>query len=239
MDVGGGGVVEESGGTGDEAAVEEVLGLDTHHSHRGGAGKELDREPFHLGQRQIAMTANRGSVDARRRRFEAVFAEVYEPVQRYVRRRVDSGSVDDLVSETMLTVWRRLDDVPTEAVLPWVYGVARRQIANHRRSAVRRLRLDRRVEAEPVNPSESDHPLDAELHTALQSLDEADRELLQLWAWEQLDPAEIAVVLGTTPNAILIRLHRAKARLGQKLEIARKSEVLSGHSHRIRKEEGS
>ena len=77
------------------------------------------------------------------------------------------------------------------------------------------------------------------MHNALGSLDEADRELLQLWAWEQLEPAEMAVVLGVTPNAISIRLHRAKAKLGEKLEKARKNEVLSGHSHRVRKEEGS
>ena len=192
-----------------------------------------------LDKRPITVTANRASVDARRHQFEAVFAEVYEPVQRYVRRRVDPDSVDDVVAETMLTVWRRLDDVPTAAVLPWVYGVARRQIANHRRSALRRLRLAQRVEREPTDLPGSDGPLDTELHVALALLEEADRELLQLWAWEQLEPAEMAVVLGVTPNAISIRLHRAKAKLGEKLEKARKNEVLSGHSHRVRKEEGS
>jgi RNA polymerase sigma-70 factor (ECF subfamily) len=176
---------------------------------------------------------------ARRRRFEAVFAAVYEPVQRYVRRRVQPDSVDDVVSETMATVWRRLDDVPTQAVLPWVYGVARRQVANQRRAAGRQLRLAHRVESEPAYPSPADHPLDAELETALGSLDEAERELLRLWAWEQLEPAEIAVVLGVSPNAVSIRLHRAKAKLGKRLDTARKNKVLSGHSHRVREEDGS
>lgn len=197
------------------------------------------REPRWLDKRPIAVTGNRSSDDARQRRFEAVFSEVYEPVQHYVRRRVDPDSVDDVVAETMLTVWRRLDDVPAGAVLPWVYGVARRQIANHRRSALRRLHLASRVKREPTDLPGSDHPLDSELHNALASLDEADRELLQLWAWEQLEPAEIAAVLGATPNAISIRLLRAKTKLGEKLEKARKNEVLSGHSHRVRKEEGS
>lgn len=79
--------------------------------------------------------------------------------------------------------------------------------------------------------SASDHPLDAELHTALAALDETDRELLNLWSWEQLEPAEIAVVLGLTSNAVSIRLHRAKKRLSENLEIARKNETFSGHSH--------
>lgn len=34
-----------------------------------------------------------------------------------------------------------------------------------------------------------------------------------LWAWEDLRPADIAVVLGITVNAVHIRLHRARGRL--------------------------
>jgi RNA polymerase sigma-70 factor (ECF subfamily) len=174
--------------------------------------------------------------DTRRRRFQVLFSEVYEPVQRYVRRRVDPNAVDDIVSETMLTLWRRMDEVPQDA-LPWTYGVARRQVANHRRADRRHLRLVRRAESEPRPVPVSDHPLDPELHTALSALGDSDRELLGLWAWERLEPAEIAVVLGLTPNAVSIRLHRAKAKLGENLEIARKDEAFSGHSHRESKED--
>ena len=53
------------------------------------------------------------------------------------------------------------------------------------------------------------------------------REVLRLWAWEELAPREIAVVLGTTPNAVSIRLHRAKARLRD--ELARKDPARAGH----------
>ncbi|MGA8246093.1 MAG: sigma factor-like helix-turn-helix DNA-binding protein, partial [Nocardioides sp.] len=51
-------------------------------------------------------------------------------------------------------------------------------------------------------------------------------ELLRLWAWEQLTPSEIATVLGTTPNAVGIRLHRAKERLRAEL---RKADGADGH----------
>lgn len=170
-------------------------------------------------------------------RFEELAAEVYEPLQRYVRRRVDPGAADDVVSEVLLALWRRLDDVPTGAHLPWAYGVARRTLANHRRSVRRHLRLVRRVETEPQPEPSPGHPLDPELHAALAALGESDRELLRLWAWEQLEPAEIAMVLGLTPNAVSIRLHRAKKKLGESLERARKAEVPSGHSHGERREE--
>jgi RNA polymerase sigma-70 factor (ECF subfamily) len=176
----------------------------------------------------------------RRERFETLAALVYEPLQRYARRRVHPDSVDDVVSETMLVLWRRLDDVPQHRQLPWVYGVARKVISNHRRAVTRHLRLVGRVEVEPRQEATGDGPLDAELATALATLSETDRELLHLWAWEQLDPSEIAVVQGLTPNAASIRLHRAKGKLKKNLEAVRKDEALYGHSHPVsRKEERS
>lgn len=172
------------------------------------------------------------SEPSRRERFEALASEVYEPLQRYVRRRVDAHAVDDVVADTMMTLWRRLADVPPNAQLPWAYGVARRQIANHRRAAGRHLRLARKAEAQPRPQPSSDGPLDPELHSALAALPDHERELLRLWAWEQLEPAEIGVAMGLTPNAVSIRLHRAKKRLAENLEVARKNEPSSGHSHR-------
>lgn len=174
---------------------------------------------------------------ARRRRFEDLAAEVYEPLQRYVRRRVAPDSVDDVVSETMLTLWRRLEAVPAGAGLPWTYGVARRQIANHRRATRRHLHLVRRLEAEPGGVPDATGPLDPELDAALAALPGSDREILRLWAWEHLEPAEIAVVLGVSANAAAIRLHRARRKLGENLEKARKNRVLSGHKPGDRRKE--
>jgi RNA polymerase sigma-70 factor (ECF subfamily) len=169
----------------------------------------------------------------RRDRFESLASEVYEPIQRYVRRRVEPHTVDDVVSEVMLTLWRRLDDVPPNARLPWAYGVARRHIGNHRRASGRHLRLVGRAEAERRPPEPVfDHSLDPELHSALEALPDHDREILRLWAWEQLEPAEIAVVLGLTANAVSIRVHRARKKLGENLEVVRKNEASPGHSHR-------
>ena len=52
---------------------------------------------------------------------------------------------------------------------------------------------------------------------ALGMLAEADREVLLLAAWEQLEPAEIATVLGITRTAARSRLHRARVRLREQL----------------------
>lgn len=165
----------------------------------------------------------------RRRRFEEVAAEVYEPLQRYLRRRASPEDADDALGDVMLTLWRRLDDVPADAALPWSYAVARNVLANHRRSHRRRIALVERVAGDrsggrAEDAVEDDHP---EVRAALMTLSETDREVLTLWAWEELEPREIAVVLDTTPNAISLRLSRARSRLAAELE--RQNPVDAGH----------
>lgn len=163
--------------------------------------------------------------DARAERFESVAREVIEPVRRFLARRTDPATADDALAETLLVVWRRLDDVPGEP-LPWVYAVARHTLANAARSERRRERLTARLEAQPAGAAAEPAAGDDALHEALAALRPKDADLLRLWAWEQLTPAEIAIVLDTTPNAVSIRLHRAKAALREEL---RKSDGDGGH----------
>jgi RNA polymerase sigma-70 factor (ECF subfamily) len=162
---------------------------------------------------------------ARRQHFERIFAVAYEPLQRYVRRRGGGADTDDIVAEALTVVWRRLDDVPGGAEVPWCLGVARRCLANQRRADQRRDVLHERAAAHPPTaPADTDPELDR----ALAQLDEEQRELLRLWAWEGFAPREIAVVMGASPNAISIRLHRARRDLA-KLMPERKTAAVAGH----------
>lgn len=162
--------------------------------------------------------------------FEAVMALVYEPLQRYLRRRCPADDVDDVLNATLLTIWRRIDDVPEGGPLPWCYGVARRSLANHRRGALRRLRLVRRIEAAtpPAERCAWSEQADIALHEAVERLSDLDQEVVRLWAWEHLEPREIALVLGATPNAIAVRLGRIRRKLAG--ELARQDPVVAGHN---------
>lgn len=157
----------------------------------------------------------------RRRRFERVVDEVYEPLQRFLRRRVPRDDADEVLGDALLTIWRRIDDIPAEAALPWCYGVARRALSNRRRSDRRYLRLvDRLAQtSDPAfavdAPGAAEYP---EVTAAFARLPIGDREVLRLWAWEDLDPREIAIVLDTSPNAVSLRLARAKAKLAREIE---------------------
>lgn len=141
-------------------------------------------------------------------RFEAVAEEVFDHLQRYLRRRAQPPDAEDALADVMLTVWRRIDDAPAEHILPWCYGIARRTLANQRRSRRRHLRLVERMGAEPrleMSPDPADEGPGPELAEALASLADDDREVLRLWAWEQLEPREIAPVIGVSVNAASLR----------------------------------
>jgi RNA polymerase sigma-70 factor (ECF subfamily) len=173
------------------------------------------------------------SAPERRERFERVAAEVYEPLQRYLRRRAHADDAADALADTLLVVWRRLDDVPDDP-LPWCYGAARRCLANQRRGDTRRLRLVQHAGAHvdssaelSLDPQYAAEISDPALVAALAVLSESEAEIVRMWAWEQLEPREIAVALDMTANAVSVALTRAKRKLAQHLD--RQDRLLTGH----------
>jgi RNA polymerase sigma-70 factor (ECF subfamily) len=163
----------------------------------------------------------------RQARFEGLARELIDPLRRYLARRTDAATADDVLSETLLVCWRRLDDVPDNA-LPWAYGVTRNCLANAERGERRRARLAARlsVVTTPTEATREPDARDDEVLEAMAALRPEDAELLRLWAWEQLTPVEVATVLRISPNAASIRLHRAHRKLGEEL---RKIQRVSGH----------
>ena len=91
-----------------------------------------------------------GEQEERQARFERLYDQASLQVLGYALRRADSPEdAADVVSETFMIAWRRLDEVPAgdEARL-WLYGVARRVLANQRRAHQRRERLNARLRDE-------------------------------------------------------------------------------------------
>lgn len=177
-------------------------------------------------------TGAAGDDPFRRARFDAIATSVYEPLQRYLRRRASADAAADVLAETLLVVWRRVDEVPAEP-LPWCYGVARRQLANHRRSDDRRLRLVHRAasqrEQHAPDPQDAIEHSDPELTAALATLSDSEAEIVRLWAWERLEPREIATVLELSPNAVSVALSRAKRKLAEILDDRRQDRGGAGH----------
>ncbi len=137
--------------------------------------------------------------------------------------------------------WRRLDDVPDgDAGLGWLYGVARRVLANEFRSGRRRrgllVRLRRREpEIEPTPETVLvRREQDGEVVTALSRLRPQDQELLLLALWEQVPHAQIAEMLGCSTQAITQRIYRATRRAAKEYERLERGHTVTGAPRQLR-----
>ncbi|MDP9846704.1 RNA polymerase sigma factor [Streptosporangium lutulentum] len=155
-------------------------------------------------------------------RFVEVYESAYGPILGYALRRCpDPDDAADVVAETFMIAWRRIDEVPLgDDARLWLFGVARRVLANHRRGERRHEQrtaaLCEQLAASPVlgEPSAEDY---SQVGKVLRGLSDDDRELLTLVAWESLGTREIARVLGISRNAVAVRLYRARRRFARDL----------------------
>jgi len=197
----------------------------------------------HLGMVDMCGVSSSGAwlTDRAAARFRAAYEAHAADVLAYAARRV-AQPVDahDVLADTMLVAWRRRAELPPDdEIRPWLFGVARRVLANQLRSSRRRVALDGRLEAAlrtgeaTIDRADCDE-FDA-VRVAMSRLVEDDRELLRLVAWEGLTSAEIAVVLGCRPAAVRKRLERARRRLTDAVEAADESHTQrAGHVPDVR-----
>ena len=137
----------------------------------------------------------------------------------FARRRTSPSEAEDVVAEVFLAAWRRLEQVPADP-LPWLLGIARGALSNRRRGAERSSALIARLrEEQPTVPTGLEaETAEGRVIQTLGTLAPADRELLLLVAWEQLNRRQVAAVLGISVGAVAVRLHRARNRLARALE---------------------
>jgi RNA polymerase sigma-70 factor, ECF subfamily len=152
--------------------------------------------------------------------FEQLVRETRSDLLAYaLRRAANREDAADVLAETYLIAWRKLENVPPgDNARLWLFGVAanvlRRGAQRHRSSET----LIQRLAREPPDnvQIESDGPEDrtiSSLRAGLATLPARDREILTLTAWEGLTPKQIAVVTGIPTNLVRVRLHRARSRL--------------------------
>ena len=168
-----------------------------------------------------------GPTDNPRATFEQLFRDTRTDLLAYVLRR--SRNAEDaayVLAETYLIAWHKLDRSPKgDLARLWLFGVARNLLmkgASRRSSGnalVERLANELRS-ADPAHSPLEDERCDA-LRAVLVALSVEDREILTMTAWEGLTPKQIAKVIGTSANVILVRLHRARASLKRQLDLER------------------
>ena len=162
-------------------------------------------------------------------RFALLFDRHAWVVHRYVASRARHGDVDDVVSETFLTAFRkraRYDPVFADA-RPWLLGIATNVLRHHRRSEGRRLTRLRAVSHPPVpeiDPAESvaaavdDAYEIGRVARAIECLEERHRDVLLLAAGAELTYEEIARALSVPVGTVRSRLARGRHRLRELLD---------------------
>lgn len=152
--------------------------------------------------------------DTRRLRFEALYDASVDRVMAYCLRHAGPNLAEEVVADTYLVAWRRLDEVPNPA-LPWLLVTARNDLHAWRRRTARRADLPTRMARISLLATESAEltaERRADLVRGLAALSPAEQEVLLLVAWDGLSPTEAAAVAGCSPGAFRVRLHRARAR---------------------------
>ena len=136
-----------------------------------------------------------------------------------LRRTRGPEDAADCLAETFLIAWDKRDSLPTQLdqARPWLFGVARNVLRRDRK-------LDNRAStakaelARELHGTQREIPDDDPVSAALQQLAPIDREIIEMLAWDQLAPREVATILELTPNVVRIRAHRARRMLREQLK---------------------
>ena len=117
--------------------------------------------------------------------------------ERRLRAREDAA---DLVSETMLQAWRRVEALPSGDAARqrmWLFTIAANVLANHQRTVKRRAALANRLRDHiTASPNEADPSEAVTVRDAVLRLNAAQRELVMLIHWDGFNIVEAAELLG-------------------------------------------
>jgi RNA polymerase sigma factor (sigma-70 family) len=163
-----------------------------------------------------------GSLPAASASFAAVAEELLDDVYGYLLYLTKNWALaEDLTSETFETAlrrWKRFD--PRRGThKAWLLAIARSTALDWFRADSRRRKREERSQGDalPVSEPAFGEGFSAELEEALRALTTGEREVVALRIVLELDGEEAAALLGITETAVSTRLHRALAKLEERM----------------------
>ncbi len=155
-----------------------------------------------------------------------MFGEVFErhaaQMHRFLSRRLGDRA-DDLLGDLFVIAFESRAKYRAELAdaRPWLYGIATNLVRQHHRAEATRYRASARVPLTVVAADSSHEAVSSadaaalrpRLAEALAALKPADRDVLLLMAWGQLDQTEVASALAIPLGTVRSRLHRARQQL--------------------------
>lgn len=151
--------------------------------------------------------------------FQTVFRDYLQPISKYLARRVDRDSIEDLAGEVFAIAWQKRDSIPVGFELPWLYKTARFVVSNHRRKTNLAGKFLASLLPPVAAPSAENLALaEMGLEDIWKALNEKEKEILSLSVFEGLSAKQIASVLDTTENSVNIRLSRVRQKFMELLK---------------------
>ena len=154
--------------------------------------------------------------------FDTIAREYTPALLRYLQRQTgDYAVAQDLLQETLLGIARGLEGFEHRAsIKTWVFAIASRVVANHLRQPARARQF---VDIETL-PDMDDGEVSVEDRLVFDEMNQCVREVIDslppdyrsaliLHDLEDMDCAQTASVLGISPGAARVRIHRARSRL--------------------------
>lgn len=138
----------------------------------------------------------------------------------YFERRIEHPEdAAALFNDLLLIIWQRSSDVPRDPVEArmWMFGVARRQLFNHSRSARRRHALTEELRSEIANNAVLASDDAIAVRRAVSSLPVTQRELVRLVHWDGFSLEEAARIMGIRSSTARSRYQVAKRALAKEL----------------------
>ncbi|WP_433675328.1 RNA polymerase sigma factor [Microbacterium gorillae] len=134
---------------------------------------------------------------------------------RYLHRRVGADDAPDLLGETLLIAWRRVDDVPADPqqARMWLFGLARGTLLNHARGQRRRLALVDRIRSHVTSAVAAPADDGGDVRDAIARLKPELAEIIQLVHWDGFTLAQAAEIIGIPAATARSRYARAKEEL--------------------------
>jgi RNA polymerase sigma factor (sigma-70 family) len=185
----------------------------------------MPRQYLSVDENQVA-----GGIEASKD-FEDAFRKNFDPVYRFIARRVGANLAEDLAAEVFVTAYRQRASYQSSlgSMRSWLYGIATNLLRTHWRAEQQLLDLDARLaplSQEPMGAGQFSDAADdrvtaaalaPQIAGALAALNRDQREVLLLYAWAELSHEEIAAALGIAPGTARSRLSRARAALRAQL----------------------
>lgn len=164
---------------------------------------------------RLAALAQRGDRSA----YTALLQAARDWLQRYFRRRVNPGELDDLVQETLLSLHRKLASFdPGRPFLPWLAAIARYRFVDHLRLAYRRAEDELNEESLPAIDGEPAIAARISLDRLFDELPRAQCRAIELVKIEGHSISEASAATGQSESLIKVNIHRGLKRLAALIE---------------------